>query len=204
MNFLSQVQQGVEDNESALVAARAERDTLSMNQQIRNAQDDEYQKSLAVDQAKEKERAAAAEVKRKEEEAKMAKEAEEKQKLDQLIALKSHLEQLIPTEPSPEEANETIRLLIKLPNGSRLERKFLKGSSIKYLYYFVFSHPDSPLNFEITTNFPRRTLPCTSPTLSNTECHVIDPETGEKSEPISFEQFGLGKSEMLFVHDLES
>lgn len=175
-----------------------------MNQQIRNAQDDEYQQSLAVDRAKEQERQAAAEIKRKEEEARKAKEAEEKQKLDQLIALKSDLKAKVPDEPSPDQANDTIRLLIKLPNGSRLERKFLKTSSIRFLYYFIFSHPDAPLHFEVTTNFPRKTLPCTSPSLNNPDCYIIDPETGEKSDPVSFDNFGLGKSEMLFVHDLES
>ena len=173
-----------------------------MNQQIRNAQDDEYQKSLAVDQAKERERAAAAEMKKKEEEAKRAKEAEEKRKLDQLIALKDELKALIP--PEPEDSNEAVRLLIKLPNGSRLERKFSKSSSIKFLYFFVFSHPEAPLSFQITTNFPRKQLPGSSPTLDNPHCQLIDESTGAKSDPISFEGFGLGKSEMLFVHDLES
>ena len=59
-----------------------------------------------------------------------------------------------PTDP------QTVRILIKLPNGHRLERRFLKTSSLKSLFYYVFCHPDSPDEFEITTNFPRKVVRC--------------------------------------------
>ena len=55
---------------------------------------------------------------------------------------------------------ETLRILIKLPNGQRLERRFSKSDNLKSLFYYVFCHPDSPDEFDITTNFPRKVIPC--------------------------------------------
>ena len=81
--------------------------------------------------------------------------------------------------------------MIKLPEGQRLERRFFKHQSLKYLYYYVFCHPDSPDEFDITTNFPRKVLDC-------------KPTTENASDPPSFEQAGLGQSTMLFVNDLEA
>lgn len=60
----------------------------------------------------------------------------------------------------------------------------------QYLYYFTFCHEDCPDDFHIVTNFPRKTLPCQP--------------TSEFPEPITFEEAGLGKNEMLFVQDNES
>lgn len=57
---------------------------------------------------------------------------------------------------------------------------------LQYLYYFVFCNEDAPDNFDIVTNFPRKTLPC-------------KPSEGE--EPPTFAEHGIVRSEMLFVHD---
>lgn len=51
----------------------------------------------------------------------------------------------------------------------------------------MFCHPDSPDEFEITTNFPKRTLDCQGATKSQT-----------------LDEWGLKKGEVLFVYDLES
>ena len=48
----------------------------------------------------------------------------------------------------------------------------------------------SPDQFDIVTNFPRRTLPCKP--------------SPEHPSPPSLKEAGFGKSEMLFVSDLDS
>ena len=48
----------------------------------------------------------------------------------------------------------------------------------------------SPDEFEIVSNFPRRVLAC-------------KPSGGE-GEPVTLVQAGFGKSEMLFVNDLDA
>jgi len=96
----------------------------------------------------------------------------------------------IPEEPPVNEPT-AVRIIIKLPEGQRLERRFHKSQSLKYLYYYVFCHPDSPDEFDITTNFPRKVLDC-------------KPAESADHDPPSFEEAGLGKSTMLFVNDLEA
>merc|ERR1711997_531483 len=96
----------------------------------------------------------------------------------------------IPDEPPVNEPT-AVRIVIKLPEGQRLERRFHKSQSLKYLYYYVFCHPDSPDEFDITTNFPRKVLDC-------------KPAESADHDPPSFEEAGLGKSTMLFVNDLEA
>lgn len=61
---------------------------------------------------------------------------------------------------------------------------------LQYLYFYVFCHAECPDDFQIVTNFPRRVLNC-------------EP-TDEKVDPPSFKELGLGKSELLFIHDNEA
>lgn len=137
----------------------------------------------------------------------------------------------IPAEPDANDPS-AIKILLKLPNGTRLERHFLKTHSLKvgdwtdssddetfccndewsplccaalaglctytvymcvlfqHLYNYVFVHESAPDDFQIVTNFPRKVLPCMP--------------TDEAPEPPSFEDVGLGKAELLFVHDNEA
>merc|ERR1711913_156535 len=131
------------------------------------------------------------------EEAKKRAEEEERMQIQQEIERKEEIRRQkielateIPEEPSATDS-ESVRILIKLPEGQRLERRFFKHQSLKYLYYYVFCHPDSPDQFDITTNFPRKVLDC-------------KPAEPGDHDPPSFEEAGLGKSTMLFVNDLEA
>ena len=79
--------------------------------------------------------------------------------------------------------------------ASKLSRYLavLSVSVLQTLYNYVFVHEASPDDFQIVTNFPRRVLPCHPP--------VED----LSADPIpTFAEFGLGRSEMLFVHDNEA
>jgi len=103
--------------------------------------------------------------------------------------MKVELASEIPEEPEVSHP-EAVRVLLKLPDGQRLERRFLLTHSLKHIYYYVFCHPESPDQFEIGTNYPRRTLPCKP--------------SPENLCPPSLKEAGFGKSEMLFVSDLDS
>ncbi|XP_035716432.1 FAS-associated factor 2-like, partial [Folsomia candida] len=72
------------------------------------------------------------------------------------------------------------------------KKEILNGSKRKlHLYQFVFSHAEAPNNFDIATNFPKRSLPCKTTSKGN-------------PTPPTFMDVGLRKNEMLFVYDLES
>jgi FAS-associated factor 2 len=129
---------------------------------------------------------------------------EANQRKERLLQLKLELKDKIPVEPDIGDPNAT-KLVIKLPNGTRLERRFLKTQSIKYLYYFVFCSDESLLNFQIRTNFPTRDLPGKPPSLEDFPPNKdINESIEEVKEAPTFDQCDLGKGAMLFVHDFEA
>lgn len=91
-------------------------------------------------------------------------------------------------EKSEPDASDpaSIKLLIKLPSGSRHQRIFLRTDPLSELYKFVFSHEECPNNFEIAINFPHKVVECTETTAQ------------------SIQDFGINQSMLLFVNDLDA
>ncbi|OXA42616.1 FAS-associated factor 2 [Folsomia candida] len=187
---LPRLHQGVADNEAFLVAARQDRYERNMTQHLRQQQDEAYLQSLKADQEKEKRKQEELKKLQEEEMEKQRKIDEEIQHIEDIKRQKKEAGEALKMEP-PADHPDTIRTIIKLPNGTRLERRFLKTDSLSHLYQFVFSHAEAPNNFDIATNFPKRSLPCKTTSKSN-------------PTPPTFMDVGLGKNEMLFVYDLES
>lgn len=186
----------VTEYEAFIVAARAERDERNLDREIRNEQETAYAETLRQDQEREQRRREEEEKVRVEEETER-KEAEERERIrkeaidkkDRIQKQKIDLASEIPEEPVV-GSEDAVRVLIKLPGGQRLERRFLASHSLKHIFYFVFCHPDSPDEFDIVSNYPKRRLPC-------------QPTPGEPDPP-SLAESGFGRSEMLFVNDLDS
>jgi len=183
------VQDTITDFEAFIVAARAERDERNLDREIRSEQEAAFAETLRRDQEREQRAREQEEVDRKEEEERERLRREELDRKDMIVRMKVELASEIPEEPEV-GTEDTVRVLIKLPGGQRLERRFLLSHSLKHIYYFVFCHPDSPDQFDIVTNYPRRTLAC-------------KPSQAQPNTP-SLKEAGFGKSEMLFVADLDS
>lgn len=103
----------------------------------------------------------------------------------------SNLVKLVPVhmlahKPGP----SSVRCRQEVTRAHVLTNPSSRLSPTQYLYFYVFCQTEAPDSFEIITNFPRRTLPC-------------EP-TQECPEPPSFAELGLGKTETLFVHDLDA
>ena len=81
---------------------------------------------------------------------------------DKIRAAKTDLASRVPPEPDSTETEDVARIVIKLPGGGRLpERKFRRHTdTLADVFLYVFCHPDSPDEFDVTTNFPRKVLPC--------------------------------------------
>ncbi|KAG7161350.1 FAS-associated factor 2-like [Homarus americanus] len=167
----TQLQALVRDNEAHLVVARAERQERELTAALRLQQDEDYQESLRADQEKERKR-------QQEREEVERKELEEKQKEEDQQRQKDDIRRL------------KVEMVDRVPQGTRLERRFLKIESLSSLYYYIFCHPDSPDRFQVTTNFPRQVVPC-------------EP-TGSNPQPPTFEEFRLPPRSMLFVSDLDA
>ncbi|VVC92134.1 unnamed protein product [Leptidea sinapis] len=154
--LLNRLQRVVTENEPYLSAARADRVEREVTARLRAAQDEAYAESLAADQEKERRREEerAARAQREHDDLQRRKDAQRLQReLEEArIAMKASL----PDEPKA--GPEALALLIRLPTGERLTRRFLFANTTQDLYDFVFSHPQTPEEFEITTNFPKRVL----------------------------------------------
>ena len=88
----------------------------------------------------------------------------------------------VPIEPEPTNSN-ACHLQIKL--GERtMKRRFLMSDTTEDVYHWIFSQPDSPVSFEITTSYPKRVLyPC--------------------REILTLSAAGLTHREVLHVNDLD-
>lgn len=177
------------ENEASLIAARADRNERSFTQTLRRQQDEAYAESLRAD--REKERRRQEEREREEEEKRVREQAiqEEQKRIEEIQRRKIDWVSRVPDEPSSDDP-EAVHVVIKLPSGKRLERRFKHSHTLQALYYYVFCHPDSPDSFEIATNFPKRILNC------------MPSENGECIQTL--EEAGLRRGEVLFVYDLEA
>ncbi|CAH2043652.1 unnamed protein product, partial [Iphiclides podalirius] len=154
--LLQRLRRVVSDNEPHLAAARADRVEREVTARLRAAQDEAYAESLAADQEKERRKAAAREAIAQRENEDLQRRQQEERHKQELIQARAAMASRLPSEPEP--GAETVVLLIRLPGGERLTRRFTLGHTTQDLYDFVFSHPQSPEEFEITTNFPKRVV----------------------------------------------
>ncbi|ESN98381.1 hypothetical protein HELRODRAFT_192900 [Helobdella robusta] len=118
------------------------------------------------------------------------------------------------------------KVLLKLPNGMRLERRFDRHESIQHLHDFLFVHESAPDDFEIIRSHPRITLPCrkrlnafiatTTTTSSEDTAGCPSSSSGGGNggsvgvaggsdlnlidECPTFDELGFGKSELLYVY----
>lgn len=114
--------------------------SLEAQRLIREQQDDEYLASLQADREKAEARrlmeeearnAALAEQRRKEEETR--RKMEEQQEYERQLAAK---EASLPQEPAPDDEN-AVTLLVRMPDGSRRGRRFLKSNKLQSLFDFI-------------------------------------------------------------------
>lgn len=130
--------------------------SLTAQRMIREQQDDEFLASLQADQekemkAKEEAEAALAE-ERLREEAMSRKLQEEKEKERQLAAKEASL----PQEPTPDDVN-AVTLLVRMPDGSRRGRRFLKSDKLQSLFDFIdVGRVVKPGSYRLVRPYPRR------------------------------------------------
>ncbi|OQR79654.1 FAS-associated factor 2-B-like [Tropilaelaps mercedesae] len=177
----------IDDSVFELIVPRNER---SVNQTLRQQQDEAYFQSLRVDQEKARKRREDEQRKREAEEEAARKAAEAARAFELREREKLELAMKVPAEPGKDD-HGVIQLALRLPSGKRIDRRFLQTHSMKYLYYYVLCHSDAPDNFEIHTSYPRRKIPC-------------QPAPGSDEDPPSFIEFGIARNESLMVSDLDA
>ncbi|XP_021863198.1 plant UBX domain-containing protein 8 [Spinacia oleracea] len=146
---------------------------------IREQQDDEYHAALeadreremrAVEEEKAAREAALEEQRQKEEESR--RKLEEEQELERQLAAK---EASLPEEP-PLDNENTVTLLVRMPDGSRRGRRFLKSDKLQSLFDFIdIGKAVRPGTYRLVRPYPRKAF-------SNGECNLSLNELGLTSK----------------------
>uniref|UniRef100_A0A0C9QM09 TSA: Wollemia nobilis Ref_Wollemi_Transcript_25401_2356 transcribed RNA sequence n=1 Tax=Wollemia nobilis TaxID=56998 RepID=A0A0C9QM09_9CONI len=134
--------------------------TLEAQRLLREQQDDEYLASLQADREKAeaqrleeeaaREAAAAEEKRQQEEELRRLQEEEESER--QLAAKKAAL----PPEPLTDDEN-AVTLLVRMPDGTRRGRRFLKSDRLQSLFDFIdVGGGVKPGTYRLVRQYPRR------------------------------------------------
>ncbi|WAR17209.1 FAF2B-like protein [Mya arenaria] len=146
-DLVGRLEQLMSDNESSLVAARADREERSFNQSLRQQQDEAYLESLHADQEKERRRREEREREEEEEDRKRKLKDDHHQMLQNRELRKDELRQKIPAEPASTDP-DSVRVVLKLPHGTRIERCFRKTDSLKTLACEPTEENPEPETFE--------------------------------------------------------
>ena len=193
---------GIIDEELQRTIAQIERQERDM---IRQEQDEAYQKSLKADREKRLKR----EEELRDKEARETAEREQKARLEllhqKLVKLKSEIIHRLPPTPSQGNNEDLVKLVFKLHDGTRVKQDFRATDKVKYLYWFVFSLNDAPLQFKLTTNFPKRDLPGRPPLPEDFEDHPNSQTSSiEPNCEQTLQDVGLTETQIIFVYDLEA
>jgi len=140
--------------------------------------------------------------------------------LQDLIRQKEIARETLREEP-PSDHPDCVKMLIKLPCGTRLERRFLKTDSLEvsrkiechclFCFWFMFNFMSTNFNsiwlFQLLYQFvfghlrsPNYFDIATNFPKKTLACKA----SPENPKPLTFNEAGLRRNETLFVYDLES
>lgn len=174
----------IRDNEAEMVAERVERQRRDTDKRLREEQDRAFAASLEADKAKKRER----EQQQAEEEVKEAlererEEMEQKKEAEFAEEVRVRRSRVPPEPDTSAEPGEVVLISFRLPNGERLERRFLTSHKLQALYDFAYTSDSVPRKFTLITNFPKREL-----------------HTGENGGPL-LSDLALGRKCVIFMKD---
>eukprot|EP01136_Pigoraptor_vietnamica_P025925 Opistho-1_new@80356 len=154
--LITRISRAIEVHGAMLADARAERAERTMAQRIREEQDQAYLESLRADQEKEQRRLREIERQREEEESARMKELRAQQEKEERARQRKMKLARLPAEPTDDTL--AARILVKLPNGARLDRRFPKTATVQDVYDYVDGNEIGLDKFILVTNYPRTVL----------------------------------------------
>ncbi|KAJ0243173.1 UBX domain-containing protein [Hirschfeldia incana] len=151
--------------------------SLTAQRLIREQQDDEYLASLQADRDRELQSIRDAEARQLEEEtARKAFLEEEKKRLEEEKELERQLgakEASLPKEPHADEEN-AITLLVRMPDGTRHGRRFLKSDKLQSLFDFIdIARVVKPKTYRLVRPYPRHAFGDGESVLICTSLHCL-------------------------------
>ncbi len=134
--YIDKLQTSITQHAEALSRVRATRSEQQATRNLREEQNSAYERSLAQDRERARQRREAEVAKVQAEKEARAKAALEEKQAQNLLQWKRWRAQTLPSEPGA-EAKDVTRISIRMPSGERVIRKFPPEAKLDDLYAFV-------------------------------------------------------------------
>jgi FAS-associated factor 2 len=126
----------VTSNSEPLERLRSSRAEQQASRSIREEQDSAYERSLAIDRERARQRREAELARQREEQEAAGRQAAEEQRRRNLAQWKLWRGQSLSAEPGP-DVKDAVRISVRLPSGDRIMRKFAPDVDIEEIYAVV-------------------------------------------------------------------
>ncbi|KAH8432371.1 clathrin-mediated endocytosis regulator UBX3 [Aspergillus melleus] len=134
--FVDKLRSAISQHKEPLERIGATRAEQQASRSLREQQDSAYERSLAIDRERARQRREAEAARQREEQEAAEREAAEQKRIRDLEQWKRWRAQTITDEPGP-DVKDAVRISIRLPSGERVIRKFGPAADIEELYAFV-------------------------------------------------------------------
>ena len=136
VEFVGKLRAAITQNKEALDRIRATRAEQQASRSIREQQDSAYERSLAIDRERARQRREAEAARERAEQEQREKVAANEKRAQQLQQWKQWRAQTLLGEPGT-DVKEAVRVSIRLPSGERVIRRFEPDADLEELYAFV-------------------------------------------------------------------
>lgn len=134
--FVEKLRTAIAQNKEPLERIRATRAEQQASRSLREQQDSAYERSLAIDRERARQRREAEAARQREEQEAAERQAAEEKRIQDLQQWRQWRARSIAEEPGA-DAKDAVRISVRLPSGERVIRKFSPDASIDELYAFV-------------------------------------------------------------------
>lgn len=146
-----------------LLQQRLDSEERDQNRRIREEQDAAYQQSLMEDEAKQMRQQQEEESRRAEQDAIQQEELRRQRKVEEKQRQKESIRRTLP--PEPDQGEGIANLVIRMIDGSRLQRRFYKTDTLQVVFNYIDSNISEDLSYDLVSNFPRKIFTDRSVTL---------------------------------------
>ncbi|KAL4880120.1 hypothetical protein BJY04DRAFT_191729 [Aspergillus karnatakaensis] len=134
--FVEKLRTGISQNKEPLERIRSTRAEQQASRSLREQQDSAYERSLAIDRERARQRREAEAARQREEQLAAERQAAEEKRIRDLEQWKQWRARSIPEEPDA-DVKDAVRISIRLLSGDRVVRKFGPEADMEELYAFV-------------------------------------------------------------------
>lgn len=137
--LINKLQTAIQQRNEELTQARLQRQEQQASRNLREEQNSAYERSLAQDRERARQRREAEAAKEKAEREEREREEAKAQKARNIMQWKQWRARSLPQEPGNED-KDTVRISLRMPSGERVVRKFAGHAELEELYAYVECH----------------------------------------------------------------